>query len=98
MTWDNPWPEVAIKSIDLIATHTNAAPFLVALTAEPGEERGENHRKHKTAEPQTKPAALMIQNKKIRWIALVITQALLAGAQAKGQDRLPAPAERYPAL
>jgi len=35
MTWENPLPELAIKSIDFICTHTNAAPFLVAITAEP---------------------------------------------------------------
>jgi len=35
MTWENPWPEMAIKSVDLISTHSNAAPFLVAITADP---------------------------------------------------------------
>jgi hypothetical protein len=35
MTWDNPLPGMDIKSIDLISTHQNAAPFLVAITAEP---------------------------------------------------------------
>jgi len=33
-TWENPLPDVPIKSLDLISTHTNAAPFVVAITAE----------------------------------------------------------------
>jgi hypothetical protein len=33
-TWENPWPEVAIKSIDLVAGSVEAKPFLVAITAE----------------------------------------------------------------
>ncbi|MCB1099024.1 MAG: hypothetical protein KDN22_25860, partial [Verrucomicrobiae bacterium] len=33
--WRNPKPEIAIESIDFVSTGTNAAPFLVALTATP---------------------------------------------------------------
>lgn len=34
-TWTNPRPEVAIKSIDLISTMTQAAPFVIAITVDP---------------------------------------------------------------
>jgi hypothetical protein len=33
-TWENPLPEVPLRSIDLISTHGRAAPFVVAITAE----------------------------------------------------------------
>jgi len=33
-TWDNPSPEIAVKSIDFVSTHETAAPFLVAITVE----------------------------------------------------------------
>ena len=33
-TWENPSPELAIKSIDFLSTHETAAPFLVAITIE----------------------------------------------------------------
>jgi hypothetical protein len=32
--WTNPLPDVQISSIDVVSTMTNAAPFLVAVTAE----------------------------------------------------------------
>ena len=35
-TWENPLPGIRIRSIDLLATHSNAAPFVVAITAEGG--------------------------------------------------------------
>ncbi len=34
MTWENPRPGVAIRSMDFISTMSSAAPFLVAITAE----------------------------------------------------------------
>jgi serine/threonine protein kinase len=34
-TWENRLPDVAIESIDLECTHPTAAPFVVAITAEP---------------------------------------------------------------
>jgi hypothetical protein len=33
-TWSNPSPEVEVASIDFVAEHNQAHPFLVALTAE----------------------------------------------------------------
>lgn len=33
-TWENPWPEVEITSMDFISNGKGARPFLVALTAE----------------------------------------------------------------
>jgi WD40 repeat protein len=33
-TWENPYPEVEVKSIDFVSTHDIAAPFLVAITVE----------------------------------------------------------------
>jgi WD40 repeat protein len=33
--WPNPIPDVRIESIDLVLRHNDAAPFLIALTAEP---------------------------------------------------------------
>jgi WD40 repeat protein/serine/threonine protein kinase len=35
MTWTNPRPEVVVKTIDIESAHRSAAPFLIALTAEP---------------------------------------------------------------
>ena len=34
-TWENPRPEVEVRSIDFISTMTRCAPFLIAMTAEP---------------------------------------------------------------
>jgi len=34
-TWENPRPNVSIASIDFISNKTGAAPFLIAITAEP---------------------------------------------------------------
>jgi hypothetical protein len=34
-TWENPRPDVAIAAVDFASTLTRAAPFLVAVTAEP---------------------------------------------------------------
>ena len=34
MKWSNPHPETEIKSIDLIARHQEAAPFVAGLTVE----------------------------------------------------------------
>ena len=34
-TWDNPRPEVMIETIDFVSNNAKAAPFLVAITAEP---------------------------------------------------------------
>ncbi|MFN0068069.1 MAG: WD40 repeat domain-containing serine/threonine protein kinase [Limisphaerales bacterium] len=34
-TWENPRPDSVIESLDFIATHSRACPFLVAVTAEP---------------------------------------------------------------
>ncbi|HRY50480.1 MAG TPA: protein kinase [Candidatus Paceibacterota bacterium] len=34
-TYDNPWPEVEVTSIDFISRVTTAAPLLAAMTAEP---------------------------------------------------------------
>jgi hypothetical protein len=34
-TWENPWPETEIVSLDYVSTMTEAAPFLVAITVEP---------------------------------------------------------------
>jgi sugar lactone lactonase YvrE len=34
-TWENPHPEAAVDSFDFISTVTDAAPFLIAITAEP---------------------------------------------------------------
>ena len=34
MTWKNPHPEKVVQSLDFITTKTDAAPFLVAITAE----------------------------------------------------------------
>ena len=33
-TWQNPWPEVEITSIDFLSNHKGVGPFLVALTAD----------------------------------------------------------------
>jgi hypothetical protein len=33
-SWENPYPEAEVKSIDIVSTHDVAAPFLVAITAE----------------------------------------------------------------
>ena len=33
-TWKNPWPEVAIKSLDFVSTMTEVDAFLIAITAE----------------------------------------------------------------
>ena len=33
-TWDNPVPDVEIKTIDLVAAPATPQPFLVAITAE----------------------------------------------------------------
>jgi WD40 repeat protein len=33
-TWENPQPDVEVKSIDFVSTHEVAAPFLVAITAQ----------------------------------------------------------------
>jgi hypothetical protein len=35
LTWDNPRPDVAIETIDFVSKMTQAAPFLLAVTAEP---------------------------------------------------------------
>ncbi|MBN2508084.1 MAG: protein kinase [Verrucomicrobia bacterium] len=35
LTWENPHPDAAIDKIDFMSAKTQAAPFLVALTAEP---------------------------------------------------------------
>jgi hypothetical protein len=35
LTWENPLPTVPIRSFDFISKGTTAAPFLVAVTAEP---------------------------------------------------------------
>lgn len=34
-TWENPQPAVSVRAVDLVAEHETAAPFLIALTAEP---------------------------------------------------------------
>jgi hypothetical protein len=34
LTWKNPQPEKKVVSIDLVSTLTDAAPFVVAMTAE----------------------------------------------------------------
>jgi hypothetical protein len=34
-TWQNPRPDVVIGSLDYISAMTEAAPFLIAITAEP---------------------------------------------------------------
>ena len=34
-TWENPQPARPVRSVDLLAEHETASPFLVALTAEP---------------------------------------------------------------
>jgi hexosaminidase len=34
-TWTNPRPEVAVDTIDSVSTGSDAAPFLIAITAEP---------------------------------------------------------------
>jgi len=34
-TWDNPRPDIEIETIDFVSRMTRAAPFLVAITAEP---------------------------------------------------------------
>ena len=34
-TWENPRPDVAIESLDFASKETKAAPFLVAITADP---------------------------------------------------------------
>jgi hypothetical protein len=33
-TWDNPWPEVEVTSIDFLSCGKGVGPFLVALTAD----------------------------------------------------------------
>jgi len=33
-TWDNPWPAEEIAAVDFVSATANAAPFLVAMTAE----------------------------------------------------------------
>jgi hypothetical protein len=33
-TWENPWPEIQLVSLDFVSAMTDAAPFLIALTAE----------------------------------------------------------------
>jgi hypothetical protein len=33
-TWENPWPEINVVSLDFVSAMTDAAPFLIALTAE----------------------------------------------------------------
>lgn len=33
-TWEHPWPDVQIKTIDFASNLTDAAPFLIAITAE----------------------------------------------------------------
>jgi hypothetical protein len=34
-TWENPLPEIEIRSLDFVSALTGCAPFLVAITAEP---------------------------------------------------------------
>jgi hypothetical protein len=34
-TWENPWPETEIVSLDYVSTMSAAAPFVVAITVEP---------------------------------------------------------------
>jgi hypothetical protein len=34
LTWENPFPEVAITTLDFVAEHPKTHPFLIALTAE----------------------------------------------------------------
>ena len=34
-TWENPFPEVAVETIDYLCAKTEAIPFLIAVTAEP---------------------------------------------------------------
>lgn len=34
VTWENPWPEIQLVSLDFISALTDAAPFLIALTAD----------------------------------------------------------------
>ena len=34
-TWENPLPEIEIRSLDFVSALTGCAPFLVAVTAEP---------------------------------------------------------------
>lgn len=34
-TWENPRPLVRVTSIDFVSTMKQAAPFLIAITAEP---------------------------------------------------------------
>jgi hypothetical protein len=33
-TWQNPWPDVEVTSIDFLSNDKGVGPFLVALTAE----------------------------------------------------------------
>ena len=33
-TWENPWPDTAIESLDLVSENSNSSPFLIALTVE----------------------------------------------------------------
>jgi hypothetical protein len=34
-TWENPWPDVEIVSMDFVSAMTRCGPFLIAVTAEP---------------------------------------------------------------
>jgi hypothetical protein len=33
-TWENPLPEIEIRSLDFVSNLTGCAPFLIAITAE----------------------------------------------------------------
>ncbi|MBM3838096.1 MAG: hypothetical protein FJ398_09050 [Verrucomicrobia bacterium] len=35
LTWENPRPDVGVERIDYVSNRTSAAPFLIAITAEP---------------------------------------------------------------
>lgn len=35
LSWDNPRPDVCIEAIDFVSHNTRAAPFLIAITAQP---------------------------------------------------------------
>jgi hypothetical protein len=33
-SWDNPWPDAEIASVDFVSSESGAKPFLVGITAE----------------------------------------------------------------
>jgi hypothetical protein len=61
-TWENPWPAEQIVALDFSTANANAAPFLVALTAEDASIPPEQRRVSVNLVPSIQAAAVDFQN------------------------------------